>query len=216
MSGLAVLVAGCSSGAATTPPSLTTKAPPVSSSVPPSSAPPKLPERLLPTGDEVAKVGLDDSEEPVEYVVGSTTPLQLVNVCGAAQPWDAKAKRGAQAIATGAAGQLKQLMAEYDGVTGAEVVDGVKNALSCRKVTIDDEEFTKLGEFTVPKVADDQYGFCVSLQGSGRFVRCVLLLAMGDRAEALTISNRDSSDAKAQQAVLKKVAPVFAEALARP
>ncbi|MEU4670026.1 hypothetical protein AB0F91_19065 [Amycolatopsis sp. NPDC023774] len=216
MSGLVVIVAGCSSGAATTPVSEAPKPPPVSSSAPPSSALPKLPERLLPTGDEVAKVGLDDSQEPIEYVVGSTTPLRLVNVCGAAQPWDGKAKQGAQAIATGTAGQLKQLMAEYDGVTGTEVVDGVKNALSCRKVTIDDEEFTKLGEFTVPKVADDQYGFCVSLEGTGSFVQCVLLLAQGDRAEALTISNRDSSDAKAQQAALKKIAPVFAEALARP
>ncbi|WP_326835780.1 hypothetical protein VSH64_12745 [Amycolatopsis rhabdoformis] len=216
VSGLALVLAGCSSGAAQPPVSAPTKAAATSNSAPPSVAPPKLPERLLPTEDEVEKLGLTVSTEPVEYVVGATTPLRLVNACGVAQPWDAQVKQGAHASAKGSAGQLEQLMAQYDGITGTAVVEGVKKALACGTVPDDDLQFTVLGEFAVPKVADDQYGFCLSLEGTGRFVHCVLLLANGDRAEALTMANQNSSDARAQQAVLKKVAPVFAEALGRP
>ncbi|MEV0070263.1 hypothetical protein [Amycolatopsis sp. NPDC050768] len=215
VSGLAVLVAGCSSGAATPPPSVMPKAPPVSSSAPPSPVvhPPTL-ERLLPTDDELAKVGQDEYVQPVEYIIGETTPLRLVNACGAAQPWDAKAKLGAQAHSSDRSGEIAQLVAEYDGYTGAQVVDGVKKALACGHVTVQHLDFASVSEFTAPKVADAQYGFCAAPTEPIGVRICVLVLGKGDRAEALVFKNIDWVD-KAGQSVLKKVAPVFAEALAR-
>ncbi|MEW2499462.1 hypothetical protein AB0878_03150 [Amycolatopsis sp. NPDC047767] len=216
MSGLAVIVAGCSSGAATTGPSATTKAPPVSSSAPPSSVvhPPTL-ERLLPTEDELAKVGQDEYVQPVEYVIGETTPLRLVNACGAAQPWDAKAKLGAQAHSNSESGEIAQLVAEYDGYTGAQVVAGVKKALACGHVTVQHLDFGSVSEFTAPKVADAQYGFCAAPTDPIGVRICVLVLGKGDRAESLVFTNTDWVD-KPGRSVLAKVAPLFAEALGRP
>ncbi|WIX76270.1 hypothetical protein QRX50_33025 [Amycolatopsis carbonis] len=216
VSGLAVIVAGCSSGAAQTPVSAVPKPPPVSSSAPPSSVvhPPTL-ERLLPTEDELAKVGQDEWREPLEYVIGPRTPLQLVNACGAAQPWDAKAKQGAQAYSSGGDGQIAQLVAEYDGYSGAQIVDGVKKALACGHVTVQDLDFKSVSEFPAPKVADAQYGFCAAPTERIGVRICVLVLGTGDRAESLVFKNTDWVD-RAGQSVLKKVAPVFAEALARP
>ncbi|MGW4486311.1 hypothetical protein ACWEOE_21000 [Amycolatopsis sp. NPDC004368] len=216
MSGLAVLVAGCSSGVAQTQVSATkTEAAPASISAPPSSDSRKLPERFLPTEDEMAKLGQDDYGGPVEYSISEHTPLRLVYACGAAQPWDAKAKVGAQARSKGGEGQIAQLVAEYDGYSGAQVVAGVKNALACGHVTVHDLDFASVSEFAVPKVADAQYGFCASPTDPIGARICVLVLGKGDRAEATMYTNTDWVD-KAGEPVLKKVAPVFAEALGRP
>ncbi|MFI5606620.1 hypothetical protein [Amycolatopsis sp. NPDC051903] len=214
-SGLAVLVTGCSSSAVQ-PPVRSVPKPPESSSVPPSSVvhPPTL-ERLLPTDDELAKVGQDEYVQPVEYIIGETTPLRLVNACGAPQPWDAKAKLGAQAHSSDHHGEIAQLVAEYDGYTGAQVVDGVKKALACGHVTVRDLDFTSVSEFTAPKVAEAQYGFCAAPTERIGVRICVLVLGKGDRAESLLFKNTDWID-KEGQSVLKKVAPLFAEALGRP
>ncbi|MEV8613795.1 hypothetical protein AB0383_38810 [Amycolatopsis sp. NPDC051373] len=67
----------------------------------------------------------------------------------------------------------------------------------------------------MPKVADAQYGFCAAPTDPIGVRMCVLVLGKGDRAESLLFKNTDGV-AKAGQPVLKKVAPVFAEALARP
>lgn len=217
LSGLAVLAVGCSSGSAQPPVGSAPKPSPVSSNAPPSSVvhPPTL-ERLLPTENELAEVGQDEYVQPVEYIIGATTPLRLVYACGVPQPWDSKAKLGAQARSGDQNGQIAQLVAEYDGYTGAQIVAGVKKALACGHVTIKDEDFGSIGEFTAPKVADAQYGFCAAPTDGIKVNVCVLVIANGDRAESLVYKGKFGTGKAAGQAVVKKVAPLFADALGRP
>ncbi|HEY3712166.1 MAG TPA: hypothetical protein VGL64_22510 [Amycolatopsis sp.] len=217
-SGLALLLAGCGSaaGGATT----TTAAPvPPSSSAPvSSSAAPAVKDlaTFMPSDAEVTGLGLDQYVQPVSYVIGSTTPLRLVNVCGGAQPWDAAAKRGEQARAFGPGGEVWQLIAEYDGFTGAQVVAGVaKQALACHTVTIEDGDYVVENEFAPVGKADAQYGFCAGYEGSKKLVRCVLLLAHGNRVTAITTKDTGSSGPKTQLALLAKVSPVYAAAFAK-
>ncbi|SEO84518.1 hypothetical protein [Amycolatopsis saalfeldensis] len=213
-SGLALLLAGCGSGAG----GATTAAPaPPSSSTPVSSATPVLKDlaTFMPSDAEVTGLGLDQSQQPLPYIIGSTTPLRLVNACGAAQPWDAAAKRGEQSRAFGPGGEVWQLIAEYDGLTGTQVVDGVKQALACHRVTIEDAGYVVLTEFTPAEKADAQYGFCAGYEGSKTLVRCVMVLAHGNRVTALTTKDPESSGPKTQLALLNKVAPVYSAAFAK-
>lgn len=138
-----------------------------------------------------------------------------MNACGAAQPWDAAAKRGEQSRAFGPSGEVWQLIAEYDGFTGAQVVDGVKQALACHQVTIEDGDYVVESEFAPAAKADAQYGFCAGYEGSKKLVRCVLLLAHGNRVTAITTKDTGSSGPKTQLALLAKVSPVYAAAFAK-
>ena len=213
--GLALLLAGCGSavGGATT----TTAAPPSSSAPVSSSAAPVVKDlaTFMPSDAEVTGLGLDQIQQPLPYVIGSTTPLRLVNACGAAQPWDAAAKRGEQSRAFGPSGEVWQLIAEYDGFTGAQVVDGVKQALACHQVTIEDGDYVVENEFAPAAKADAQYGFCAGYEGSKKLVRCVMLLAHGNRVTTITTENPKSSGPKTQLALLAKVSPAYGAAFAK-
>jgi hypothetical protein len=108
-----------------------------------------------------------------------------------------------------------QLIAEYDGFTGAQVVAGVKQALACHPVTIEDDDYVVENEFAPAANDDAQYGFCAGYGGSKKFVRCVMLLAHGNRVTAITTKDTKSSGPKTQLALLEKVSPVYGAAFAK-
>ncbi|PKV97365.1 hypothetical protein ATK30_8346 [Amycolatopsis echigonensis] len=213
VTGLVLLVAGC---AAETP-----AAAPAPSSAPPSSSPSPLssaPEapvakdltKYLPSEDQLESAGARRQQDRLPYVVGPNTPLHLVRACGADQPWDAAAQSGAQAISVTDQVEVRQVLAEYRGYSGEQVVTGLGQALGCGKAVIEDEELAVKTRFSVPGVADPQLGFCGQFR-SVRVAACVLVLAHGYRALAVTSSGWRANAAE-QQAELKRLAPTFATA----
>ncbi|WP_162834181.1 hypothetical protein [Amycolatopsis circi] len=215
VTGLVLLVAGC---AAETP-----AAAPVPSSAPPSSsaAPSPSPSasaapvakdltKYLPSEEQLASAGARRQQDRLPYVVSSNTPLRIVRACGADQPWDAAVQNGAQAISVTDTVQVRQLLAEYRDYSGEQVVSGLGKALDCGKVVVEDESLAVKTRFSVPGVADPQLGFCGQF-GSVRVAACVLVLAHGDRALAIT-SVGWRANMTEQQAELKRLAPTFAAA----
>lgn len=228
VTGLVLLVAGCSAEAPAA-------APKQSSAPPSSSAPPPVAGDLtkyLPSGDELTKAGLAVGRDRLPYVVGPNTPLRIVRACGVDQPWDAAVRNGAQAYSTKDTLWIRQRLAEYAGYTGSQVVSGLDKALGCGKTVSgdhdlafvsrfsshgkglpEDAELTVKTRFSVPGSGDPQLGFCGQF-AEARMASCVLVLAHGNRVLAVTATDRQPGQASmaAQQAELKRLVPAFAAA----
>ncbi|MEU4252254.1 hypothetical protein AB0F15_33025 [Amycolatopsis sp. NPDC026612] len=171
----------------------------------------------LPVEDEVTKAGLSVETQPVGYVMGSTTPFHLVEACGGGLPSDPSVQRAAQGrtyAPGGGKGAVHQLVGEYPGLAGADVVAGVKQATTCGKVTLEHEQFSIVGDFSVPGLADPQAGFCANLR-TGYLVRCVLVLGRADRATSITFAGAWNDGLKAVKALATKAAPMYAAAFDR-
>ncbi|WP_409464549.1 hypothetical protein [Amycolatopsis sp. GA6-003] len=213
VTGLVLLLAGCAAEApaaapGSAPPSSSA---PASSSASASSAPvAKDLTKYLPSEEQLSAAGARRQRDRLPYVVGANTPLRIVRACDADQPWDSAAYNGAQAISVTDKAQVQQLLAQYQGYSGEQVVSGLGKALDCGKAVVEGEQLAVKTRFSVPGVADPQLGFC----GQFRAVRvagCVLVLAHGDRALAVT-SIGWRANAAEHQAELKRLAPTFAAA----
>ncbi|WP_158688051.1 MULTISPECIES: hypothetical protein [Actinomycetes] len=213
VTGLVLLLAGC---AAETPAAAPSSAPP-SSSAPASSSPPassapvaKDLTKYLPSEEQLSAAGARRQQDRLPYVVGPNTPLRLVRACDADQPWDSAAYNGAQAISVTDKAQVHQLLAQYQGYSGEQVVSGLGKALDCGKAVVEGEQLAVKTRFSVPGVADPQLGFCGQFR-SVRVAACVLVLAHGDRALAVTSIGWRANIAE-HQAELKRLAPAFVAA----
>ncbi|MFE3175280.1 hypothetical protein ACFXPA_14145 [Amycolatopsis sp. NPDC059090] len=225
LTGLVLLVAGCSAEGPA--------AAPKPSPAPPSSSAPPLAAgdltKYLPSGDELAKAGLTVGRDRLPYVVGPNTPLRIVRACATDQPWDAAVRNGAQAYSTKDTLWVRQRLAEYEGFTGSQVVSGLDKALSCGKTVSgdhdlavvsrfsshgkglpEDAELTVKSRFSVPGTGDPQLGFCGQF-AEARMAGCVLVLAHGNRVLAVAATDYQMSMA-AQQAELKRLVPAFVAA----
>jgi hypothetical protein len=111
-------------------------------------------------------------------------------------------------------GEFHQLVGEYEGASGADVVASVKQAIACRKATFEDEQFSIVGDFSVSGLADPQAGFCANLR-MNNLVRCVLVLGRGDRATSITFAGTWDDSLKAVKALAAKTAPAFVTAFDR-
>jgi hypothetical protein len=170
----------------------------------------------LPADDEVTKAGMSVARQPVTYVIGSTTPFHLIEACGGL-PSDSSAQKAAHGVTYvpgGGKGDVHQLVGEYAGVTGADVVASVKQATSCRKVTFEHQQLSIVGDFSVPGLTDPQVGFCANLR-AGSLVHCVLILGHANRATAITFAGAWDDNVKAVKALATRLAPVYATALDR-
>jgi hypothetical protein len=216
---LAALLAGCSgTEAVTAPPSGVASPSQASSSTVETSVAPVVKDVTiyLPTYDEVTKAGLSVQEEPVVYTIGSTTPFHLIEACGGL-PSDPSAKVGAQGVSYvpgGGKGDVSQLVGEYAGVTGADVVASVKQATACGKVTFEHEQFSIVSDFSVPGLVDPQAGFCASLRVNS-LVHCVLVLGRGNRATSIVFAGAWDDSLKVVKALATKTAPLYAAAFDR-
>lgn len=210
--GLVLLVAGCAAEVpeAAPVPSSVPSVPPSSSAAASAAPVAKDLTKYLPSEEQLSAAGARSMRKRLPYLVGSHTPLRLVRACGADQPWDSAAQNGAQAESVTDYVHIQQLLAEYRGYSGEQVVSGLGKALDCGKAVVEDEELAVKTRFTVPGVADPQLGFCGQFR-SVRVAGCVLVLARGDRALALT-SVGWRANAAEQQAELKRLAPAFAAA----
>ena len=217
---LAVVVVGCDGTEAATVPapstSSTSQAP--ASRLETTAAPAvKDVTTYLPTDDEVTKAALSVEAQPVTYVIGSTTPFHLVEACGgglASDPSAQRAAQGATYVPGGGKGYVHQLVGEYAGMTGADVVAGVKQATTCGKVTFEHEQFSIVGDFSVAGLADPQAGFCADLRTSN-LVHCVLVLGHANRATSITFAGAWNDSLKAVKALATKTAPLYAAAFDR-
>ncbi|NED45296.1 hypothetical protein [Amycolatopsis sp. SID8362] len=211
---LAVLLAGCAGTEAATSPAPSTPAPTSSAMVSTTPTPVvKDATVYLPVEDDVDKAGLSVETKPIAYVIGEHTPFHLLQACGGL-PSDQSVQRAAQGInyvPGGGKGAFYQLVAEYAGVTGADVVASVKQATACRKATFHDEQFAIVGDFSVPGLSDPQAGFCANLR-PGYLVRCVLVLGHGNRATSITFEGKWSDSVKAVKALATKTAPLYVAA----
>ncbi|MFD2472266.1 lipoprotein [Amycolatopsis silviterrae] len=211
--GLVLFLSGCSAPA--DPPAA--PAAPAASSPAPSSAPASSSSapvakdltKYLPTEAQLSAARVRSQQKPLPYVVGSTTPLRVLRVCGADQPWDSAAKNGAQAGSVTDTVQIRELVAEYQGYSGEQVVSGLGKALDCGTAVVEDEELAVKTRFSVPG-GDPQLGFCGQFRGT-RITACALVLAHGNRVLAVTAAGWRATSAE-QQAELKRLAPTFAAA----
>jgi hypothetical protein len=216
---LALLLAGCAgTGAAVSPaPEPSTPVPAPSATVGTMQVPAvKDVTAYLPVEDEVDKAGLSVETKPIAYAIGEHTPFHLLDACGGL-PSDQSVQRAAQGtnyVPGGGKGAFHQLVAEYAGVTGADVVASVKQAIACRKTTFRDEQFSIVGDFSVPGLGDPQAGFCAN-QRPGYLVRCVLILGHGNRATSITFTGKWSDSLKAVKALATKTAPLYVGAFDR-
>ncbi|MEV6823392.1 hypothetical protein [Amycolatopsis sp. NPDC051102] len=214
--GLAVLLAGCSGPEVATTPS--SSASPVPASTTKTSATPVAKDVTvyLPTYDEVKGAGLAVQTQPVVYTIGPHTPFHLVNACGGlpSDPLAQWAAQGISYIPGGGKGNVHQLVGEYAGLTGADVVASVKQAISCRTVTIQDEQYSIVGDFSVPGLADPQAGFCASLR-THSLVHCVLVLGHANRATSITFAGAWNDNLKAVKAFATRTAPLYVPAFER-
>ncbi|WP_406632252.1 hypothetical protein [Amycolatopsis sp. WGS_07] len=206
--GLVLFLSGCAAPADT--PAAPVASSPVPSSAPASSSAVPVPKDLtkyLPNEAQLSAVGVRSQREPLPYVVGATTPLRILRVCGADQPWDSAAKNGAQAGSVTDTVQIRELLAEYQGYSGEQVVSGLGKALDCGTAVVEDEELAVKTRFSVPG-GDPQLGFCGQFRGT-RIAACALVLAHGNRVLALTAAGWRATWME-QQAELKRLAPAFA------
>jgi len=214
---LALVLAGCAGTEAATPPAPSTPVSAPSATASTTQAPAvKDATVYLPVEGEVDKAGLAVETQPIAYVIGEHTPFHLLAACGGL-PSDQSVQRAAQGInyvPGGGKGAFHQLVAEYAGVTGADVVASVKQAIACRKATFHDEQFPIVGDFSVPGLADPQAGFCAN-QRPGFLVRCVLVLGHGNRATSITFEGKWSDSLKAVKALATKTAPLYVAAFDR-
>jgi hypothetical protein len=216
---LVLVLAGCGTAAQqpAAPASPAAKPSPTSSALP-SVAPRKDMSTLLPTDAELSATGVRSDAAPVPYLVSENTPLVLVSACDGKHAWDSQAVDGIQAHwATNDEDRADQLMARYEGISGAEVITAIKKALSCGTVTSKDLAFTLTGETPLPKVAgaDNQYAFCGTVPGGIGLNRCYLLLSSGDKATVLTKMGDLKAGVAPARKLLAALAPAFAAALAR-
>lgn len=177
---------------------------------------------LLPADAELSALGVRSFQSPIPYIIGENTPLVLVTACGEQHSWDGKAAEGLQArwftgdIANEE--QAKQVIARYEGISGADVVAGIKKALSCGTVISDDGSWIVSDEVSLPKLAgaDNQYAFCAEIRRGVPVGHCYLLLSSGDRATVLSQPIITGKDGVAQtRKLFAAIAPVFAVALGR-
>ncbi len=213
--GLAVVLAGCSGNQPAAPAVAASTA--STTAAPSSSAAPVVQDvtRFLPTRDELDAAGLAVQREAITYVIGPTTPFHLVDACGGL-PSDASTQRAAHGISypRSGKGEFGQLVGEYPGQTGADVVASVKKATSCRKATFKGEQLPIVEDFAVPGLVDPQAGFCAA-QRAHYLVRCVLVLGHGDRATAITFSGDWNDSLSSVRALAAKTAQVFVTAFDR-
>lgn len=177
----------------------------------------------MPEDKAMAPTGVSLFGSPVPWVVSEHTPLKLLTVCGRtqAEPWDSAVHDGVQA--SWGSGMMdndkrprsaQQLVARYRGVTGAQVISSLRQALSCGSVTFEGEAMKPYLDLSLPRLGvDAQYGFCAGLGRNHALPRCALLLARGDRATVVVSGfYHPGTD---QQAFLVQAAPIFAAALSR-
>lgn len=171
----------------------------------PSAAPsaPKDLTKYLPNEKQLSDVGAERKQAPASRAAGWIDPLHLVPPYKGKRPWESALRSDAQATAR--TGELLgwQLAAEYDGYTGEQVLSAVGKALSCADATA--PRFSALG------VSDPQLGFCRRFR-EARTSSCALVFAHGDRVLALR-TDSTTTDAAAQQAELKRLAPTLVAAV---
>jgi hypothetical protein len=217
--GLVLVLAGC--GAAARQPAAPSPAaapPSPTSSAVPSVAPRKDLSTLLPTDAELSALGVQSDGTPVPYLISENSPLVLVMACDGQHPWDLQAKEGLHAFwLPGHGDRAKQFIARYEGISGADVVTGIKKALSCGTVTSDDLSFTLAGEVPLPKVAgaDNQYAFCGKVPHGVNLSHCYLLLSSGDKATVFSQGGTEKGSIAQTSKLFASIAPAFATALSR-
>ncbi|WP_134661480.1 MULTISPECIES: hypothetical protein [unclassified Amycolatopsis] len=214
VTGLVLLVAGC---AAETPaaPSAPSAGPPSSSAS--SSAPVSASASAAPVAKDLTKYLPSDEQLSAARVriqqhrtrVSPGTSLRIVRACGADQPWDSDAQNGVRAVSVTDQMQIDELLAEYRGFSGEQVVSGLRTALDCGSAVVEGRRLAVKSRFSVAGVADPHFGFCGQL--NARVAGCVLVFAHGNRVLALTAAGWLAS-AEEQQAELKRLAPTFTAA----
>ncbi|MYW93599.1 hypothetical protein G3I59_24040 [Amycolatopsis rubida] len=215
VTGLVLLLAGC---AAEPPEAAPTAGPPSSSAVSsapvPASAAPVAKDltKYLPSEAQLSAARVRSQRKRAPLVVGPGAPPRIVRACGADQPWDSAARNGAQAVSVTDQMEIGQLLAEYRGFSGEQVVSGLRAALNCGVAVVEERRLAVKSRFSLPGVTDPHLGFCG--QFNARVAGCVLVLAHGDRVLALTAAGWLAT-AEEQQAELKRLAPTFTAAFDR-
>ncbi|QRP43036.1 hypothetical protein [Amycolatopsis sp. FDAARGOS 1241] len=225
--GLALLLSACSTSPGHIVESVAGSAAPVSTRpAPTSSSPPFAPEDLAeyaPAEDALKPLGLAQFGEPVPWVI-SAAPMQLVNKCGRQlQAWDSHVRAGERVSWSNGGPTIEdhtllsaeQRIGRYEGISGAQVIEDVRKALPCTSATPENTPFGIVEEFSLPKVAEAQYGFCDDAEGLPGAGECVLLLAHGDRATSIHTNLYPHNPDTARE-LLQKAAPIFAAALSKP
>jgi hypothetical protein len=163
------------------------------------------------TDDQLSTLAMKPSKAPSLFVPTDGDQFSLVAACVSTQPSDAKVVRAEQASWEGEspAWKVHQWVASYDGVTGADVVAGVKKALPCSTPADDTLPDTKyVEEPNIPQVpgADAQFAFCPeTLQGP--LSDCYLVTAQGNLVSGIDLTRLDSGvDRQAMHEELVKIA----------
>jgi hypothetical protein len=173
----------------------------------------------VPADTDMAPAHLQAMSPPNPYVISTNTPLILLAACGETHAWDAKVKAG-EAVSWWSGkpggGSAKQVIGRYDGVTGADVVVGIRRAMSCGTVKYKDAVYALKTELSMPKFAgsDAQFAFCAEYPGAQDLDRCFLLLAVGDRASAFVADGYPQTQ-REMKTMLTAAGPAIAAALGK-
>ncbi|UKD57777.1 hypothetical protein L3Q65_13970 [Amycolatopsis sp. FU40] len=214
VTGLVLLLAGCAAETPAAAPAPSADPPSSSavSSVPVSASASAAPvakdlTKYLPSDEQLsaARVRIQRRRTPVS----PGASLRVVRACGADQPWDSAAQNGAQAVSVTDQMQIGELLAEYRGFSGEQVVSGLRTALDCGNAVVEGRRLAVKSRFSFPGVDDPHLGFCG--QFNARVAGCVLVFAHGNRVLALTAAGWLAT-AEDQQAELKRLAPTFTAA----
>ncbi|KAA2265711.1 hypothetical protein F0L68_03830 [Solihabitans fulvus] len=163
------------------------------------------------TDEDLAGQGGHAQGPPVPVMPAENVKYSLVRACGITPPSNAKihAARQAQWFTDRKPDpslSVSQLTVAYQGTTGAAAIAEIRELLTCQDYQDGSITRTVTGDETIPAVAgaDAQYVYCENENAS-----CVMLLARGDLATAVTVRGGDSlADAS-------KLAPLVMTALAR-
>ncbi|MEU4674663.1 hypothetical protein AB0F91_43635 [Amycolatopsis sp. NPDC023774] len=226
LAGLVLLLSACSTSRGHIVESGAGSSAPVSTRPAPTSSAPLALEDLAeyaPAEDVLKPLGLAQSGQPVPWVI-SAAPMQLVTVCGRQlRTWDSHVRAG-ERVSWSDGGptyedpsflSAEQRVGRYEGISGAQVIEDVRKALPCPSATPENTAFGIVEEFSLPKVAEAQYGFCDGAEGLPGAGECVLLLAHGDRVTSISTSHYPHHPDTARE-LLRKAAPIFAAALSKP
>lgn len=175
---------------------------------------------LMLTDGQLSALGMKPSKAPTAFVPTDGDQFSLVAACVSTQPSDAKVARAEQASWEGEspAWKVHQWVASYNGVTGADVVAGVKQALPCSTPADDTLPDTKyVEEPNIPRApgVDAQFAFCPeALQGP--LSDCYLVTAQGNLVSGVDLTRLDQGvDRQALHDQLVKVAAAANASLAK-
>jgi hypothetical protein len=172
------------------------------------------------TDGQLSALGLKPSKAPVAFVPSDGDQFSLVAACVSTQPSDAKVARAEQASWEGQspAWKVHQWVASYSGVTGADVVAGVKKALPCSTPaddTLPDTKYVEEPNLPQAQGVDAQFAFCPeTLQGP--LSDCYLVTAQGNLVSGVDLTRLDPGvDRQALHDQLAKLAAAAGTALTK-